>query len=106
MRRRRLTVSRSVTDVAKMGMVEGTTKTHQTRSVPLPAFVMDLVAEQIKGRSPDELVFPHNDGSWIPRDWFALRLDKASSTVGLIGVTPHVLRHTAGSLPLPRVRPW
>ncbi|MCT7657628.1 tyrosine-type recombinase/integrase [Mycobacterium deserti] len=97
-RRRRLKVSRSVTDVAKMGMVEGTTKTHQTRSVPLPAFVMDLVAQQIKGRSPDKLVFPHNDGSWIPRDWFALRLDKASSTVGLVGVTPHVLRHTAGSL--------
>ena len=32
--RRRLTVSRSVTAVAGMGMVEGGTKTHQTRSVP------------------------------------------------------------------------
>ena len=40
--RRRLTVSRSVTAVAKLGMVEGGTKTHQTRSVPLPEFVMDL----------------------------------------------------------------
>ncbi|WP_253842708.1 tyrosine-type recombinase/integrase [Mycobacterium colombiense] len=96
--RRRLKVSRSVTAVAGMGMVEGNTKTHQTRSVPLPAFVMDLVAKQVKGRSPSELVFPHSDGSWIPRDWFALRLDKAGTTAGVDGVTPHLLRHTAGSL--------
>ncbi len=98
--RRRLKVSRSVTAVARMGMVEGPTKTHQSRSVPLPAFVMDLVDEQIKGRSASELVFPHHDGGWIPRDWFALRLDKASTAAGLTGVTPHTLRHTAGSLAL------
>lgn len=98
--RRRLKVSRSVTAVAGMGMVEGTTKTHQARSVPLPAFVLDLLAEQIKDRSPAELVFTHHDGGWIPRDWFALRLEKACAAVGLTGVTPHILRHTAGSLAL------
>jgi integrase len=98
--RHRLKVSRSVTAVAGMGMVEGSTKTHQTRSVPLPPFVMDLVAKQIKGRSPAELVFPHSDQRWIPRDWFALRLEKASAAVGLSSVTPHTLRHTAGSLAL------
>jgi integrase len=98
--RRRLKVSRSATAVARIGMVEGTTKTHQTRLVPLPAFVMDLVAIQVKGRSPTELVFPYHDGSWMPRDWFALRLNKAGATVGLNGVTPHALRHTAGSLAL------
>ncbi len=98
--RRRLEVSRSMTAVAKMGMVEGTTKTHQNRSVPLPAFVMDMVAAQIKDRSPSELVFPHHDGSWIARDWFALRFEKACAAAGLSGVTPHTLRHTAGSLAL------
>ena len=61
---------------------------------------MELVTQHIAGRSPDELVFPHHDGSWIPRDWFALRLEKASAAVGLAGVTPHILRHTAGSLAL------
>jgi integrase len=98
--RRRLKVSRSATAVAKLGIVEGNTKTHQARSVPLPEFVMDLVAAQTKGRPPTGLVFPHHKGGWIPRDWFAWRLDKASATVGLDGVTAHVLRHTAGSLAL------
>lgn len=98
--RGRLKVSRSATAVARMGIVEGATKTHQTRLVPLPAFVMELVASQVKGRSPSELVFPYHDGTWMPRDWFALRLGKACATVGLTGVTPHTLRHTAGSLAL------
>jgi integrase len=98
--RNRLMVSRSVTAVARMGMVEGGTKTHQTRSVPLPEFVMDLVVEQITGRAPGELVFPHHDDGWIPRDWFALRFEKACAAAGLMGITPHVLRHTAGSLAL------
>jgi integrase len=96
----RLKVSRSVTAVAGMGMVEGATKTHQARSVPLPPFVMDLVAQRIKGRSPAELVFPHHNGGWIPRDWFALRFGKACAEAGLSGITPHTLRHTAGSLAL------
>ncbi|WP_165607092.1 tyrosine-type recombinase/integrase [Mycolicibacter kumamotonensis] len=98
--RRRLIVTRSVTAVAKLGMVEGTTKTHQTRSVPLPTLVMDLVADHIDGRAPAELVFPHSDGGWIPRDWFALRLEKACTASGLTRITPHTLRHTAGSLAL------
>jgi integrase len=98
--RRRLKVARSVTAVAALGMVEGATKTHQTRSVPLPEFVMALLARHIRGRAPTELAFPYHDGTWTPRDWFALRLTKAAAAVGLAGVTPHTLRHTAGSLAL------
>jgi integrase len=98
--RNRLKVARSVTAVAKVGIVETDNKTHQSREVPLSAFVMDLVTEQIQGRSMRDLVFPHSNGSWIPRDWFALRLEKAARAAGLNGVTPHTLRHTAGSLAL------
>ena len=89
-----------MTAVAKLGMVETGTKTHQARAVALSEFVMDLLAEHIKGRSPEELAFPYHDGTWTPRDWFALRLEKAASVAQLSGVTPHVLRHTAGSLAL------
>jgi integrase len=98
--RRRVRVARSVTAVAGLGMVEGSTKTHQARSVPLPDFVMAMLAEQTEGRPPTELAFPYHDGSWTPRDWFALRLAKAGTAVGLNDVTPHTLRHTAGSLAL------
>lgn len=98
--RRRVKVARSVTAVAKMGMVEGGSKTHQSRSVPLPRFVMDKLAAHITDRPADALVFPYHDGTWIPRDWFAFRLEKAAAAVGIAGVTPHVLRHTAGSLAL------
>lgn len=96
----RLKVSRSATAVTKLGMVETGTKTHQSRAVPLPQFVMDMLAEHIANRSPEELAFPYHDGTWTPRDWFALRLEKATTAAGLTGVTPHVLRHTAGSLAL------
>ena len=98
--RRRLRVSRSVTAVAGMGMVEGSTKTHQARLVPLPQVVIDQLVQRVEASSPDDLVFPHHDGSWIPRDWFAWRFDKACAAAGLKDVTPHTLRHTAGSLAL------
>jgi integrase len=94
----RLKVSRSVTAVTKLGMVETDTKTHQGRTVPLPAFVMDLV--KITDKQLGDLVFPHHDGGWMPRDWFALRLEKACVAADLDRVTPHTLRHTAGSLAL------
>jgi integrase len=100
LQRRRLKVSRSVTAVAKMGLVEGTTKTHQARTVPVPKFVADALARQVKGKAPADLVFPGPRGGWMPLDWFAWRFQKACETMGLDSVTPHTLRHTAGSLAL------
>ena len=100
LQRRRLRVSRSVTAVAKMGLVEGATKTHEARTVPVPKFVADALAKQIKGKASADLVFPGPKGGWMPLDWFAWRFQKACVTVGLDNVTPHTLRHTAGSLAL------
>ncbi len=100
LQRRRLKVSRSVTAVAKMGLIEGATKTHQARTVPVPKFVADALARQVNGRAPADLVFPGPKGSWMPLDWFAWRFQKACETAGLDNVTPHTLRHTAGSLAL------
>lgn len=98
--KRRLKVSRSVTAVARMGLVEGPTKTHQARMVPVASFVADALAEQVKGKAAGDLVFPGPDGGWMSLDWFAWRFEKACVKAGLENVTPHTLRHTAGSLAL------
>jgi integrase len=98
--KRRLRVSRSVTAVAHIGLVEGPTKTHQSRTVPVPGFVADALAAHVKGKTPNDLVFPGPKGDWMPLDWFAWRFENACAKVGLENVTPHTLRHTAGSLAL------
>jgi integrase len=97
--RRRLKVSRSITRVRKMGLVEGRTKTHAVRKVPVPSFVADKLADAIEGRGQAEYLFPGPDGP-MTVGWFRVRFDRACAKVGLEGVTPHTLRHTAGSLAL------
>lgn len=98
--RRRLRVSRSITYVTGSGNIEGTTKTHASRIVPVPQFVADMLAEAIKGRAPGERLFRCDGYDAMPLDYFRWRFDKACASAGLTGVTPHTLRHTAGSLAL------
>ena len=98
--KKRLRVFRSMTYVNGQGQVEGMTKTHQTRMVPLPRFVVDRLSDELAGRNPGDRVFPHPGGGPMPLDWFRVRFDKACAAAGLTGVTPHTLRHTAGSLAL------
>ena len=93
-------MSRSITYVRGAGHVEGPTKTHQERKAPLPRFVMDRVAEAIRGRDGDEFVFPAPNGQAMPLDYFRWRFDKACAEAGFAEVTPKTLRHTAGSLAL------
>jgi integrase len=96
--RRRLDVRRAFADVGGL-LVEGTPKSHQQRTVPLlPLVAVDLV-EQLADRQPDDLVFtapaggPLRIGNVRNRVW-----DPAVRETGLIGLTPHGLRHTAASL--------
>lgn len=98
--RRRLRVSRSVTYVPGSGHVEGSPKSHASRTAPLPQFVADKLAETVKGRTPGERLFPCEGYDAMPLDFFRWRFDKAAATAGLEGVSPHILRHTAGSLAL------
>jgi integrase len=99
--RQRITVSRSVTYVTGNGHVEGSTKTHQIRTVPvLTKTLADALAEVIRGRDPSEYMFVYHDGGPIPLDWFRWRFDQAANTAGLSGISPKTLRHTAGSLAL------
>ncbi len=96
--RGRLEVVESVAEVGA-AVIFGPPKTHQHRSVPVPRFLRDDLAEQLAGRGPEELAFPSPRGSVLRLANFRRRtFDPAASSVGLDGLTPHELRHTAASL--------
>ena len=96
--RRRVEVAESVTEVNGRA-VFGTPKSHQARSVPLPRFQVDDLAAQIAGQAPDSLVFSAPTGGVLRVGNFRRRhFDRAAREVGLDGLTPHELRHTAASL--------
>ncbi|OBK86633.1 integrase [Mycolicibacter heraklionensis] len=98
---RRVNVSRGITGVRGQGLVEGDTKTHQRRPVPiLTTECLDELRLAVAGRDPDEYVFPGPDGGAMTVGWFRVRFNKAVEKLGLTGATPHTLRHTAGSLAL------
>jgi integrase len=54
--RRRLEVDEANTEVGGR-VVQGTTKNHQRRSVPIPRFLADQLAEHLVSKKPDDLVF-------------------------------------------------
>ena len=96
--RRRITVAESVTEVAGT-LTWGTPKTHQQRSVPIPRFLITELDALKAGKGPTDLLFTGARGGVLRnmnfrRDVF----DDAAESVGLKGLTPHELRHTAASL--------
>ena len=96
--RRRIEVVESVTEVAGKA-VTGTPKTHQRRSVPLARSLVEPMTRQLAGKGPDDLVFTSPTGGVLRNGNFRHRVfDSAAESVGLSGVTPHDLRHTAASL--------
>ena len=97
-RRRRLTIAESVTEVA--GKLEfGTPKTHQHRSVPLPAALAGPLAARCEGKQGGDLVLTTSAGTALRlRNWRRVIFDPAVRATGLADVTPHDLRHTAASL--------
>jgi integrase len=96
--RRRLEVGESVTEV-RGHLVWGSPKTHQHRTVPIPAFLARELAAHIHSKDPSGLLFTTRRGAVLRnlnfrRDVF----DDAATAAGLPGLTPHELRHTAASL--------
>lgn len=96
--RSRLWVSTSATNVAGHGIVEGSTKNHSARAVPVPAFLMGLLVQHIDGRADTDLVFPSRRGGFLPLGELRWAFDRATKETGLSGLVPHELRHTAASL--------
>ncbi|WP_380166437.1 tyrosine-type recombinase/integrase [Jannaschia sp. R86511] len=96
--RRRVHVARSMTEIRGRA-VFGTPKNHQRRSVPLPAFLVEPLRPRVAGRTPDDLAFTSRAGAVLRNRNFRTQVfDRAAREVGLDGLTPHELRHTAASL--------
>jgi hypothetical protein len=67
--------------------------------VSVPRFVAERLGEHVAGRAPDDLVFTSPQGE--PRRASNFRRDvftPATRRVGVDGLVPHGLRHTAASL--------
>lgn len=97
--RRRLHIAEAVTEVNGGRVAWGTPKSHERRSVPLPRFLAEHLAEHLAGKAPDDLVFTAPGGGVLRnrnarRGWF----DPAAEAIGEPGLRPHELRHTAASL--------
>ena len=95
---RRIEVKRSATYVTGQGMTEGTTKTKKFRTVPVPAFLADLLKTEIADRAGDELVFPARRNEFLGTGEFRWVFDPAAKAVDVAGFKPHELRHTCASL--------
>lgn len=110
--RRRLAVAEAVTEVN--GLLKwGTPKTHEVRSVPVPGFLAVRLDAAVKGRKPDDLLFPARGGGVMRnknarRDWFDAAVfatfpptkepEDGKKPKPSLEVTPHDLRHSAASI--------
>lgn len=99
--RSRLHVVEALSETSE-GLVFGPTKTYQRRTVVVPSFLRDLLAEHLAGRgsvNPDALVFPSPVGTPMRRGNFHRRLWRpAIEAAGLDGLRVHDLRHTCAAL--------
>lgn len=96
--RRRLTVHENAVQLG-VDHAEGPTKGRQSRSVPVPRFVLDEISRQCVGKGPTDLVFPGPGGKYLPRPkstggWFAGAVKRAN----VEKISPHDLRHSCASL--------
>tara|TARA_R110002020_G_scaffold286153_7_gene501733 strand:+ start:1846 stop:2985 length:1140 start_codon:yes stop_codon:yes gene_type:complete len=80
----------------------GTPKSHKSRAVPVPRFVLEQLRLHTSRLDGDALVFAGRDGGYMrrtrasegSRSWFKVALKEANLPL----MTPHDLRHTAASL--------
>jgi integrase len=92
-----ITVRASVTNVTGQGQVEGGTKTHRIRHVPMPAIVWDRLKDDLPS-DPEALVFPSRKGGHLTIGEYRWAFDPAAEKIGVAGLVPHELRHTCASL--------
>jgi integrase len=96
---RRLEIRTTVVEVNGVQHVSSP-KTYEERSVPVPSTLMRMLESAAAGRTADQPLFPSPrvGGHLRNRVFRRGRFDQASADVGLDGLVPHELRHTAASL--------
>jgi integrase len=101
--RRRIELRRNAVQVGSK-VVVGTLKSNKNRTVVVPEFVIDALAETAKGKDREDLLWPTASGGYLgppasKESWLSgavARCRKADPTFPM--VTAHALRHTAASL--------
>jgi integrase len=101
--RRRIELHRNAVQVGTK-IVVGTLKSNENRTVVLPKFVIDALAEAANGKGRDDLFWPTASGGYMgppasKESWLSgavARCRKSDPTFPR--VTAHALRHTAASL--------
>src|SRR4051812_2508887 len=80
-------------------VIFGPPKTHADRWVAIPAFLRDQLAALMASKGPDDLLFTSPRGEVLRVHGFRRRrFDRATEAIGVPGLVPHELRHTAASL--------
>ncbi len=96
--RRRAEIVEAVAEVGGHA-VFSTPKTHQVRTVGIPRFLVDELANHVAGKNAEAYVFTSPRGGLLRLQNFRHTVfDRAARAAGLDGLTPHSLRHTAASL--------
>lgn len=78
----------------------GTPKTYERREVPIPAFLVTELAQQVNRLSDDDLVFAgvRSAGPMRVATFRRGGFNSAAKAIGIPDLHPHELRHTAASL--------
>ncbi len=100
---RRVEVAESLSIIPRQGLMFGPTKNYQRRSVPLPTFLVDELAEYLATRGPlgrDALVFTSPNDAPLRQHHFYWRHFKPAVVRAELEVQPrfHDLRHTCVAL--------
>ena len=86
--RRRATIAESVT-LVRGAQIWGTPKGHDRREVPIPKFLIAELAEHVRGKRPDDLVFTGTNGGALRSQVFQRAvLPRAAKSMGLDGLHP------------------
>lgn len=95
---RRIHIEESMTEVNGEA-VFGPPKSHADRWVAVPAFLRESLSALAEGRQQTDLLFTAPRGGVLRVNNFRRScFDEAAASVGLSGLVPHELRHTAASL--------